>query len=237
MKKTLLLAFWILSIHITFAQVKYTGAMSEMGKSGFVPTISLDSLEKYKGLLALGPLGKMQGEITVLEGKVYTGVTNPDGSTEVKGDWSVQAPFLVYSEVSDWENFPFEGYTESIIELEKLIVQAAESAGVDLNEPFFFRIQGVFPKMTTHIVTPRSPEIPGYVEGQNQKNFEHVQEAGELIGVYSKVGKRIYTHHDSEVHIHFLNGKKDFSGHLDKFSGELKRLNLLLPKDRVKENR
>lgn len=236
MKKTFLVAFWILSINTTFAQVRHAGAMSEMGKSEFAPTISLDSLQRYKGLVALGPLGKMQGEITVVEGKVYAGLSHPDGRTEVKGDWSVQAPFLVYSEVAEWKKFPFEGNAESIIELEELIVQAAESAGVDLNEPFFFRIHGVFPQMTTHIVTPRSPDVSGFVEGQNQKNFEHEHEAGELIGVYSKVGKRIYTHHDSEVHIHFLSEGKGFSGHLDKFSGELKGLNLLLPKDTIKEN-
>lgn len=237
MKKSLVLILGLVTLQSAFSQVKHAGAMSEMGASGFTPTISLDSLQRYKSLVALGPLGKMQGEITVVEGKVYAGISHPDGKTEVKGDWLVQAPFLVYAEVSDWEKISFEGNAESITELEKLIGQVVESAGVNLNEPFFFRIQGVFPQMTTHIVTPRSPEIPGYLENQNQKNYEHAYAAGELIGVYSKVGKRIYTHHDSEMHIHFLSEKRDFSGHLDRFSGALDGLNLLLPKDRVKENR
>lgn len=233
MKKLLLLTIGFLSIQTAIAQVRHTGAMSEMGKSGFSPTISLDSLQRNKGLVALGPLGKMQGEITIVEGKIYAGVSHADGSIEVMDDWSVQAPFLVYADVTDWEKFPFQGNVESMIQLEELIVKAAESSGVNVNEPFFFRIQGVFPQMTTHIVTPRSPEIIGYIAGQNQKNYEHFQESGELIGVYSKVGKRIYTHHDSEVHIHYLNSAKDFSGHLDKFSGAMKGLEILFPKNRI----
>ena len=233
MKKILFLSLFILTFTHSYGQVYHSGAMSEMGKTGFAPTISLDSLQKYKQLIGMGPLGKMEGEITILDGKIYGGKSRTSGETLVVNDWKVQAPFLVYADVAKWEKVKLSGSAESLAELEEKIKEAALSSGINLEEPFFFRIEGTFDQMVTHIVTPRSPEMQGYVAGQNQKNYDHSKESGELIGVYSKIGQRIYTHHDSFMHVHFLNTEKDFTGHLDKFQSNLDQLVIYFPKERV----
>jgi len=233
MKKIILFLTFLLIYSATIGQVMHSGAMSEMGKNGFAPTISLDSLQKYKHLIGLGPLGKMEGEITVLDGKMYGGKSLISGETVVANDWKVQAPFLVYADVANWEKIKLSGSAESMAELEEKIKEAALSAGINLEEPFFFRIEGSFDQMVTHIVTPRAPEIEGYVAGQNQKNYDHASDSGELIGVYSKIGQRIYTHHDSFMHVHFLNMGKDFTGHMDKFESNLDQLVIYFPKERV----
>jgi acetolactate decarboxylase len=222
-----------MTLSLSFGQVMHSGAMSEMGKNGFAATISLDSLQKYKHLIAMGPLGKMEGEITILDGKMYGGKSLISGETVVSNDWKVQAPFLVYADVAEWEKSKMTGNAESLAKLEEKIREAALANGINLEEPFFFRIGGSFDQMVTHIVTPRAPEIEGYVAGQNQKNYEHFSESGELIGVYSKIGQRIYTHHDSFMHLHFLNNKKNFTGHLDKFQSKLDQLVIYFPKERV----
>ena len=233
MKKLLLFLSFSMTLSLSFGQVMHSGAMSEMGKNGFAATISLDSLQKYKHLIAMGPLGKMEGEITILDGKIYGGKSLISGETVVVNDWNVQAPFLVYTDVAEWEKHKMTGSAESLSELEEKIREAALANGINLEEPFFFRIEGSFDQMVTHIVTPRAPEIEGYVAGQNQKNYEHFSESGELIGVYSKIGQRIYTHHDSFMHLHFLNNKKNFTGHLDKFQSKLDQLVIYFPKERV----
>jgi acetolactate decarboxylase len=216
-----------------FGQVIHSGAMSEMGKNGFAPTISLDSLQKYKHLIGLGPLGKMEGEITILDGKMYGGKSLFSGETVVVNDWKVQAPFLVYADVAEWEKSKLTGKAESLADLEEKIMEVALASGINLEEPFFFRIEGIFDQMVTHIVTPRTQEIEGFVAGQNQKNYDHASDSGELIGVYSKIGQRIYTHHDSFMHVHFLNTGKDFTGHLDEFQSKLDQLVIYFPKERV----
>jgi len=226
---TLSLVFSYLALN---AQVKHSGAMSEMGKTGFAPTISLDSLQKYKGLIALGPLGKMQGEITSVDGIPFTGILTAEGKGSIQSKWQSEAPFLVYADVEQWEEISLKGRVNTIQELEALIESTLIANGIDLLEPLPFRIQGNFDRMTTHIVTPRSPEIPGYVEGRNQVKFDHQNSAGELIGFYSKEGQRIYTHHDSFMHVHFLSEEKDYAAHLDQFDSALDGLTLLIPKGR-----
>ncbi len=232
MKKIILSFALFLLVFTLNAQVKHAGAMSEMGKSGFAPTISLDSLQQYKGLIALGPLGKMQGEITVVDGIPYAGIVTADGKGSIQSDWKVDAPFLVYANVEEWEEITLQGQFSSIQELEKLIESTLMASGVDLLKPLPFRIIGNFDQMTTHVVTPRSADIPGYVEGRNQANYEHQAESGELIGFYSKEGQRIYTHHDSFMHVHFLSAAKDYAGHLDKFESAMDGFKLLVPKGR-----
>lgn len=52
---------------------------------------------------------------------------------------------------------------------------------------------------------------------------------GEIIGVYSQEGRRIYTHHDTNVHAHFINSEKTFTGHIDKLKTNLNGSKLYLP--------
>ncbi|MFC0261250.1 hypothetical protein [Fontibacter flavus] len=105
-----------LSIFAQHGVLKSTGVMSELGKNGFSPTISMDSLQKSPWIFGLGSLGKMQGEI---------------------------------------------------------------------------------------------------------------------IAVYSHKGKRIYTHHDTNVHAHFINSGKTFTGHIDKLKTNLNSNNQYLPKQKI----
>lgn len=165
MKKLLLFLSFSMTLSLAFGQVMHSGAMSEMVKTGFAPTVSLDSLQKYKHLIAMGPLGKMEGEITVLDGKMYGGKSLISGETVIVNDWKVRAPFLVYADVAQWEKIKLSGKAESIAELEEKIKEAALARGINLEEPFFFRIEGSFDQMVTHIVTPRTQEVEGYVAG------------------------------------------------------------------------
>lgn len=57
---------------------------------------------------------------------------------------------------------------------------------------------------------------------------------GEIIALYSQEGRRIYTHHDTNVHAHFINLEKTFTGHIDKLKTNLKGSKLYLPKRKVK---
>ncbi len=39
--------------------------MSEMGKENFAPHIKIDTISNKEHLFGMGPLGRMQGEITI----------------------------------------------------------------------------------------------------------------------------------------------------------------------------
>ncbi len=235
MKKFNLFILFLLFTVSSFAQhgvVKSAGAMSEMGKTGFAPNISLDTLQKYPRVFGLGPLGKMQGEITLVDGVPFAGKADLEGNPSIQAEWDIEAPFFVYGEVEAWDSFSLEGEVRDQAELEKMLEKVASENGYDLAEPFAFRITGAFDKLVTHIVTPRSTDIPGFKEGRNQENYTHEKESGELIGFYSQTGRTIYTHANSNIHVHFINESETFTGHVDKIETSLNGLTLYLPSNK-----
>lgn len=212
-----------------FAQVKSFGSMSEMGKSNFEATIYLDSLSSKTNLIGLGPLGKMQGEITVVDGIPMNARVQEDGSIQVSQSWKLSAPFFVYAEVSQWVKIPINTTVSNLVELQAFIENQAIAMGYDLTVPFPFKLSGSFDYQVIHVVMPRSAEVPGYVAGKNNEKFELTNISGDMIGFYSQAGQGIYTHKDSFIHVHFVSADRTQMGHVDQveFSGEMM---LFLPK-------
>jgi acetolactate decarboxylase len=99
------------------AQVVHRGSMSEMGKSNFKATIFLDSLPSRNNLYGIGPYGKMQGEITVLNGNSYVSEVQADGTATVSQNWKAEAPFFVYANVDHWKRYPLNVEIKNISEL------------------------------------------------------------------------------------------------------------------------
>jgi len=217
-------------INASWAQttVNHSGAMSEMSKNQFSPTILLDTLVK-KNLYGLGPYRRMQGEIMVLDGIPYIAQAGADGNGSVSRDWNSQAPFFVYANVARWTSFPLKRSVADVRELQRAIEELATENGYDLTVPFPFRITGTFTELTTHIVTPRSADIPGYIPGKNQESYTFREIKGEMLGFYSQYHQRIYTHHDSYIHFHFINDKHTIMGHVDKLFVDHSKLRISLP--------
>ncbi len=219
-----LLITWIISttfVATTLAQnsrVYHVGAMSAMGQDNFAPHIALDTIKNKTHLYALGPLGRMQGEITVVDGVPLNVVVDANGDAVVSANWNVESPFFVNSQVQNWQTSTINTTHESIADLQGSIEEIATKNGVSLTTPFAFKITGRFNKLTIHAVMPRSSDVPGYQAGKNQANYELADQEGELIGFYSQESQGIYTPKNSFVHIHFVSSDRTKMGHLDKIS-------------------
>lgn len=211
------------------AQVAHRGSMSEMGKENFKATILLDTLPERKNLFGIGPYGKMQGEITVLNGKPYLSAVQADGTAIVSKNWKAEAPFFVYANVDRWKSYPVNTEIKNISDLQRVIEDLASQNGYALSTPFPFRISGTFTELTTHVVTPRSADIAGYKAGRNQENYSVSKEKGELLGFYSQQHQGIYTHKDSYIHVHFINNKRTVMGHVDKIAVAKSKLIVMFP--------
>ncbi len=201
--------------------------MSQMGKENFKATILLDTLPK-SNLFGLGPLGKMQGEITVMDGKPLVAEAQADGSLTVSQSWKADAPFFVYQQVSEWVAYELTVNMESLSDLQHAIEAIARQKGYDLTAPFAFRLVGTMNNLTTHVVLPRSGEVPGYQTGKNQLNYDYKNIQGELMGFYSQQHQGIYTHKDSYIHVHFVSQDMTQMGHVDKIALSGKSVMLLL---------
>lgn len=216
MKKAFIILL-LFSIHqFSFSQkVRNVGSMSNMGKENFAPHISLDTLSNKKTLVGLGPLGKMQGEIMVLDGKPFGVSVNAKGEGIVSSNWNVEAPFFVYANVEKWQTINAELSIADLNDLQKQIENLAQKHKIDISEPFPFKIIGNFKKLTTHVVMPRSAEIVGYQAGKKQADYHLTNQDGELLGFYSQKHQGIYTHKDSFIHIHFISSDFTTMGHVD----------------------
>jgi acetolactate decarboxylase len=164
--------FFLLIINYSFAQqVYYQGSMSGMDKDNFAPHIKIDTLTHKKHLFGMGPYGRMQGEITIFDGKPFYSSVDEKGRGMVSSNWEIESPFFVYANVENWAEYEVSAEFNTLEDIQKVVEETAQSKGYDLKKPFPFRIKGVFDIMTTHIVMPRSQEIKGYRSGKKQTDY------------------------------------------------------------------
>ncbi|MGJ8739198.1 acetolactate decarboxylase, partial [Zobellia laminariae] len=208
MKKLIL--FIIVTVSIAQAVIAQTtpkvytkGAMNNMGPTYDIK-VWLDTIPDKSHLFAMGPYDKMKGEITVFDGKPFYASAFEEGKAVVSQSWDIRSPFFVYSNVKNWEKFDLIGPLNSIQEIQEKVGTIAKSQGYNLNKPFAFRIAGKFDQMTTHIVTPRSPDVEGYRNGIKSQNFSLNNDKGEILGFYSEQHQGVFTGSKSFIHVHYL---------------------------------
>jgi acetolactate decarboxylase len=223
------LYFCSLSVFAQTSVVHSVGSMSDMGKENFAPHINLDTVSTKVHFFGMGPLGRMQGEITIINGKPFGASVNEKGEGVVQENWQIEAPFFVYANVAKWKKYPFSVNINNLDDLQKAVAQIAQQNGFDLQQSFPFRLVGTIATLTTHIVMPRSPEIAGYQANKKQADYDLANQKGELLGFYSEKHQGIYTHKDSFIHVHFVSKDQKTMGHVDKIKDEDPKLTLYLP--------
>jgi alpha-acetolactate decarboxylase len=209
--------------------VKNVGSMAEMGKQNFAPNLKLDTILNKKHLFGMGPYGKMQGEITVFDGKPFYSSVDEKGRGVVSANWEIESPFFVYSNVENWIEIEVSTDFKSLDDIQKVIGETAQSKGYNLKNAFPFRIKGDFDQMITHIVMPRSSEINGFQEGKKQADYVLDNQKGELLGFYSENHQGVFTPKNSFIHVHFLSDDFATMGHLDKINVSKKTFKIMLP--------
>lgn len=233
--RSILISFFVVFMQISslvLAQnnhVKNIGSMTDMGKENFAPHIKLDTIKNKKHLFGMGPYGRMQGEISVFDGKPFYSSVDENGRGIVSANWEIESPFFVYANVENWNEYVVLTEFNSLENIQKMVAETAQKHGYDLKKPFPFRIVGTFQNMTTHIVMPRSAEIKGFQAEKKQADYVLENQQGELLGFYSENHQGIYTPKNSFVHIHFLSEDAATMGHLDKITQTKAEFRLLLP--------
>ncbi|MDZ7879793.1 MAG: acetolactate decarboxylase [Saprospiraceae bacterium] len=213
----------------TTPSVKTVGSMQDMGKDNFAPHIQLDTIAEKAHLFAMGPYGKMQGEITVFDGKPFFATAYEAKQAVVSQKWQMGSPFFVSANVENWQVFDISTPIKDMVSLQKTVADIAQKNGYDVKTAFPFRIKGNFDTMTTHIVTPRSAEVQGFRANVKQEDFTKNNQSGELLGFYSENHQGIFTGKNSFIHVHYLSDDLTMMAHLDKISVAQKSLKLYLP--------
>ncbi len=196
------------------SKVNHVGAMKNVMRKGKLEgNIYLDSLSNKKHLYGLGPEEFLQSEILILDGKAYQSKVLTDSTLQVSENFKIKAPFFVYSTVSKWKELKSAKTLKDERDLEIFLIEKTKN----IDKPFTFKIVAEIDSAWFHIVNlPKGRKVSSPAEAhEGMINYFIENEKVTLIGYFSKKHQRIFTHHDTFMHIHLINDKKTKMGHLE----------------------
>lgn len=176
----------------------------------------LDSLLKFPGLIALGPLENLRGEITVLDGIPFVS-TAENGGIDTFENREARAPFLAYAYVEQWERTTVLVDLDGSESIEVLIDSMARAFGIDADTPFPFLLNAPWQEVEYHVIMRDTTAESHSHEAHKQAKvkFSEKDIEADLVGFFSRNHEGVFTHKGQFVHIHLLTSDRKRSGHLD----------------------
>jgi acetolactate decarboxylase len=211
----------------SFSDINIVGAMKNvMWKGELGGRINLDTISNKKGLYGLGPESYLTGELLINDGRSYVSKVKSDSTMTVEKTFETSAPFLVYANVNEWNEIELASNIKSIKDIENLV----DEQTTDFKRPFAFKLTGSISKAIIHIQNlPKGTEVSSPKEAhKGQTSYELKDEEATIIGFFSTEHKGIFTHHDSNIHLHLITKDERKMGHLDEV--EIDNMKLYLPK-------
>lgn len=210
----------------TYPDVNIVGAMKNVMWNGELgSSINLDTISDKKGLYGLGPASYLKGELLINNGTSYVSKVTSDSTMTVEKTYEASAPFLVYGNVTEWNEIELTPEVKTIQDIEQFI----DDHSTELKRPFAFQLTGQVASAMIHVQNlPEGTKVSSPNEAhQGQTNYRITNEAAEIIGFFSTEHKGIFTHHDSFLHMHLITKDQSKMGHLDELL--IQEMKLYLP--------
>jgi len=212
------------------AEVKHSGALRTIMSGNIESVISLDSLSNKKNLYALGAVENLKGEIQIFDSKPSNSFVT-DSSLQIKASYNLKAALLVYAEVEEWDSYKTENNITKE-ELESTIFELAKRSGINTEKPFPFLLEGTVASLDWHVINWKDGDTihthKKHTEAGLNGNLKNRQV--QIIGFYSTKHKAVFTHHTTNVHMHFKTLDNSVAGHVDDI--RLNTVTLSLPKSK-----
>ena len=215
------------NLNETYPDINIVGAMENvMWKGELNGIVNLDTISNKKELYGIGPVSYLTGELLINNGISYVSKVTSDSTMIVEKSYNVSAPFFVYANVNEWHEIELTSEIKTIQDIEKLVDEKTTNS----KRPFAFKLSGKVSKAIIHIQNlPKGTKVSSPTEAhQGQTNYELNNESVEIIGFFSTEHKGIFTHHDSNIHLHLITKDESKMGHLDEL--EIENMKLYLPK-------
>lgn len=190
-----------------------TGAMrNTMFNGQLAGLIQLDSIAK-PGTYGIGPMAYLRGEVLLLDGIVFVSEMEKELGMQVVQRTEVRAPFFVHQHVTEWT--PVE-LPDTVVDLPTLDAFLT-ARFAPIGEPFAFRISGEVASVDVHIVdVPKGTAVNGPDDAHRHNKHYHAEgRSMDLIGFFSTKHKAIFTHHDTNIHVHAITAERDWMGHVE----------------------
>ena len=189
-----------------------------MHQGKFEARASLDTLSSSQ-IYGLGAMDSLAGEILILDGNVFRASIKND-SLFVSANAKTTATLLVYAKIVSWDTLTIVNASDIESELGKVN---------DLSNPFPFILTGK-PSIDYHVINFDTKN--GDLSKHKRGAFTGLLKNEELtiLGFYATDAKGIYTHHDSNMHMHVINEDRTKMGHVDEIDLAGASYKLLIPK-------
>ena len=133
-------------------KVEHKGALKNFMRKGDIsPKADLKELENVKHLYALGAVGKLKGEILILDSKPFISMPNKDGYS-IKNTYDLKTSLLVYASVEKWKSYEIPGENISYQDFETYVEEVAAKNGINTEQPFPFMIEGTIKSAQWHVI-------------------------------------------------------------------------------------
>jgi len=208
--------------------VKIVGAMRNVMHNGqLYGTIDLDTISNKPHIFGIGPLEYLSGEILLLDGKGYKSAVVNDTTMLVTETFAMKAPFFVYATVASWTTISIPDSIITLMQLENYLDKITQKS----TRPFCFKLTATVDSAAIHIVNlPKGTKVSSPEEAhQGQKNFFLKNKPVEMIGFFSTEHKGVFTHHDTNIHVHLITDDKKQMGHLYDLTIKAGTAKLFLP--------
>jgi acetolactate decarboxylase len=196
--------------------VKYSGALMEIMAGNITGTISLNTLEDMENVYALGALAELQGEIQIFNGEVLNSSVN-DSTVVLSSSLNNNASLLVYTGVNNWEEVEIPSQIITKDEVEKFVFDTAKEKGITIEKPFPFLLSGTAQSLSWHVINwdITDKEHTHQKHQMSGLNGTLTDTAVEILGFYSDKHKGVFTHHTTNMHLHFKTQNNKLAGHVD----------------------
>jgi alpha-acetolactate decarboxylase len=206
----------------TAIEVQQHGAMRAVMRDGQTEArVGLVDVSS-QGVIAVGALAGLEGEVTILDGKVW--VARPDGDgVQISGPSaspSDQATLLTVASVARWDRVELTMEKSATgAKLEALIEQTARDHGVDTTRPFPFVIDGVAERLEIHVINGFCPHAtnPTSIDPEPWRWSTDEPRSARIVGFYAADAAGVLTHHGTAIHVHAIieyDGRV-LTGHID----------------------
>lgn len=189
--------------------------------------INLDTITDKTNLYGLGPVEYLTGEILIIDGKSYKSTVASNTTMKVEETYDIKAPFFGYANIARWTEHTLPDSIQANQQLEQYLDKVTKSSP----RPFMFKLSGTVEQATIHIVNlPKGSKVSSPDEAhKGQKSYKLKNEQSEIIGFFSTEHKAIFTHHDTNLHMHLITTDRQKMGHLDSVMFKRGTMKLYLP--------
>lgn len=209
------------------SQVTQYGRMREVLRNGqSQPRIALSEVTVRPHAHAVGALADLDGEVTIVDGVALVSRVR-DGALAsgppVPGD---RATLLTLAYVERWHGTAL-GFASGDRELETTVEEIARAAGVAVDEPFPFVMEGELTALDMHVINGACPLAGARDEAGAQSGLRAAYQLrldrptrGKLVGFFATGREGDMTHHGTRTHIHAVleHDGRTVTGHVERVS-------------------